>query len=113
MTFKGSMLLRSCSMRYAQFKGYLPRFIVHHASRDSTASVGDLRFNAFQMAKVIKNIEIGLSSLHLFLPIIIITRKKGMCAAYCQFLRSMLAQVVQHCCVSCATLLRKLCSIAA
>ena len=44
------------------------------------------RNKAFQMAKVIKNIEIGLSSLHLFLPIIIITRKKGMCAAYCVFL---------------------------
>ncbi|MBR0525320.1 MAG: hypothetical protein IJJ98_01325, partial [Prevotella sp.] len=29
------------------------------------------------------------------------------------FLRSMLAQVVQHCCVSCATLLRKLCNTAA
>ena len=100
------MLLRSSSMRYARFKGYLPRFIVQHASRDSTASVGDLRFNTFQMAKVIKNIEIGLSSLHLFLPIIIITRKK-------RNVRSLLPVFAQHAGTSCAALLPKVCSIAA
>ena len=31
-----------------RFKGYLPRFFVHHAMRDSTASVDDLRFKALR-----------------------------------------------------------------